>query len=88
MKKITLIILDATAIAMELITLPFAFNSREGFWIITDIIFIIVCVIGLFVTLFYPDSKSRAFEESPHDELSAEQIEMIKEAERKHRNTY
>ena len=83
-----MIILDATLIAIDVITLPFAFNSGEGFWIITEIIFIIVCVIGLFVTIFYPDSKSRAFEESPHDDLSAEQIEMIKEAERKHRNTY
>jgi len=83
-----MIILDAALIASELIALPVTFNSGEGIWIIIDILFIIVCVIGLFVTIFYPDSKSRAFEESPHDDLSAEQIEMIKEAERKHRNTY
>ena len=88
MNKVTVIILEAIGIAIELITLPFAFNKGDGIWIITNILFIIVCVIGLFVTIFYPDSKSRAFEESPHDDLSEEQVEMIKEAERKHRNTY
>ena len=89
MNKVLVIILEAIEITIAIAALPFAINKGEGFWIITNIVFIILSVIGLFVTIFYPQkSQTREMPEGPYDNLSAEQMEMIKQANEKARNNY
>ncbi|MBR5997079.1 MAG: hypothetical protein IK028_03550 [Bacilli bacterium] len=78
MNKKLAIILDFIQLAIAVVALPFACMKGELFWIISDIVYILICIAALVIALFYhPKSKSDV-EDNMYNDLSQEQIEMIK----------
>ena len=89
MDKKYVVLLEILDVIVAVVMLPFACINGSLFWIISDVVSIVFSFIILLISVFSsPKVKNNASQEEPFDDLSQEQIEMIKQAHEKNRNIY
>ena len=89
MDKKYVVLLEILDVIVAVVMLPFACINGSLFWIISDVIYIVFSFIILLIGVFSsPKVKNNASQEEPFNDLSQEQIEMIKQAQEKNRKIY